>query len=142
MPRPIDGWPGARFGAAAMVLAALLLRAGEVVRSRHYYFFPAQLSAMVDRSGHADDLVRSLYTAGLVLMIPAFLALAGMIRHEQPIWAFWGATIAVVGSTVRIFQEGISSLALRLVGRAGAGYRNRGGQREVRGLVRAANPER
>jgi hypothetical protein len=115
VPGPTDGWPGARYGAAALVLAPLLLLAGEVVRSQHYYFFPAQLSAMV--TDPATILTSyALYTAGLVLMIPAFLALTGMIRHEQPMWAFWGATIAVVGSTVRIFQEGISFLALRLVG--------------------------
>jgi hypothetical protein len=58
----------------------------------------------------------SLYTAGLVLLIPAFLALAGLIGRERPGWAFWGATIAVVGSAVRIFPKGISFLALQLVG--------------------------
>ena len=49
-------------------------------------------------------------------MIPAFLALAGLIGRERPGWAFWGGTIAVVGSAVRIFQEGMSFLALQLVG--------------------------
>ena len=87
--RPIDGWPGARYGATALVLAPLLLLAGEVVRSGHYYFFPAQLSAMVTDPGTIMTSY-ALYTAGLVLMIPAFLALAGLIRQEQPIWAFWG----------------------------------------------------
>ena len=112
---PADRWPGAHFGAGALVLAPLLLLAGELVRSGHYYFFPAQLAAMVDDP--ATILTSyALYTAGLVLLIPAFLALAGMIGRERPGWAFWGATIAVVGSAVRIFQEGISFLALQLVG--------------------------
>ena len=112
---PVTGWPGTRLGAAALVLAPLLLLAGEVLRSGHYYFFPAQLSAIgTDRATMLTSY--ALYTAGLVLMIPAFLALAGLIGKEQPGWAFWGATIAVVGSTVRIFQEGIGFLALQLVG--------------------------
>ena len=115
VPGPVVGWPGPRFGAAALVVAPLLLLAGELVRSGHYFFFPAQLSAMVSQPGVLLTSY-SLYTAGLVLMIPAFLALAGLISRERPGWAFWGATIAVVGSAVRIFQEGISFLALQLVG--------------------------
>ena len=117
-PGPLVGWPGSRLGAGALVVAPLLLLAGEVVRSGHYFFFPAQLSAMVDQPAVILTSY-SLYTAGLVLMIPAFLALAGLIGRERPGWAFWGATIAVVGSAVRIFQEGISFLALQLVGAQG-----------------------
>ena len=115
---PVAGWPGARLGGAALLLAPLMLLAGELLRSGHYYFFPAQLSAMVaDRVTMLTSY--ALYTAGLVLIIPAFLALAGLISQEQPGWGFWGGTIAVVGSTVRIFQEGISFLALQLVGAQG-----------------------
>lgn len=113
-PHLVTGWPGTRFGAGALVLAPLLLLAGEAVRSGHHYFYPAQLAAMVSVPGTILTSY-ALYTAGLVLMIPAFLALAGLIGRERPGWAFWGATIAVVGSTVRIFQEGISFLALQLV---------------------------
>ena len=113
-PGPVTGWPGSRFGAGALVVAPLLLLAGELVRSGHDYFFPAQLAAMAGVPG-AIQTSYALYTAGLVLLIPAFLALAGLIGRERPGWAFWGATIAVVGSTVRIFQEGISFLALQLV---------------------------
>ena len=111
----VGGWPGARFGAAALVLGPVVLLAGEVVRSGHYYFFPAQLAAMVS-DPETLMISYSLYTAGLVLMIPAFLALTAQIGRERPGWAFWGATMAVVGSAVRIFQEGISFLALQLVG--------------------------
>ena len=46
-PGPLESWPGSHFGAGALVLAPLLLLAGELLRSAHYYFFPAQLSAMV-----------------------------------------------------------------------------------------------
>lgn len=113
-PGPVTGWPGSRFGAAALILAPLLLLAGEAVRSGHHYFFPAQLAAMASVPGTILTSY-ALYTAGLVLMIPAFLALAGLIGRERPGWAFWAATIAVVGSTVRIFQEGISFLSLQLV---------------------------
>jgi hypothetical protein len=113
-PGPLTGWPGTRSGAGALVLAPLLLLAGEAVRSGYHYFYPAQLAAVV--SAPATILTSyALYTAGLVLMVPAFLALAGLIGRERPGWAFWGATVAVVGSTVRIFQEGISILALHLV---------------------------
>jgi hypothetical protein len=119
-PHPLTGWPGTRFGAGALVVAPLLLLAGEVVRSGHHYFFPAQLAAMVDAPGTILTSY-ALYTAGLVLMVPAFLALAGLIAGQRPGWAFWGATIAVVGSAVRIFQEGISFLALQLVGAQGLG---------------------
>jgi hypothetical protein len=115
VPGPLASWPGSHLGAASLILAPLLLLAGEFVRSGHYFFFPAQLSAMVTDPGTLLASY-SLYTAGLVLMIPAFLALGQMIGRERPGWAFWGATIAVVGSTVRIFQEGISFLALQLVG--------------------------
>jgi hypothetical protein len=113
-PGPVTGWPGSRFGAAALIVAPLLLLAGEAVRSGHDYFFPAQLAAMASVPGTILTSY-ALYTAGLVLMIPAFLALTGLIGRERPGWAFWGATIAVVGSTVRIFQEGISFLSLQLV---------------------------
>lgn len=117
-PSPIVGWPGTRLGAGALVLAPLLLLAGEIVRSGHYYFYPDQMAAMV--SAQATILTSyALYTAGLVLMIPAFLALASMIARECPVWGFWGATIAVVGSTVRIFQDGISFLGLQLVNAQG-----------------------
>ena len=112
------GWPGSHFGAGALVLAPLLLLAGELVRSGHYFFFPAQLSGMVSAPGTLMASY-SLYTAGLVLMIPAFLALTELIGRVRPGWAFWGATIAIVGSAVRIFQEGISFLALQLVGAQG-----------------------
>ena len=113
-PGPLTAWPGSRFGAAALVLAPLLLLAGEVVRAGHDYFFPAQLAAM---AGTPGTILTSyaLYTAGLVLLIPAFFALSGLIGRERPGWAFWGVTIALVGSTVRIFQEGIGFLALQLV---------------------------
>lgn len=113
-PAPVTGWPGSRFGAAALILAPLLLLAGEAVRSGHHYFYPAQLAAMASVPGTILTSY-ALHTAGLVLMIPAFLALTGLIGRERPGWAFWGATIAVVGSTVRIFQEGISFLSLQLV---------------------------
>ncbi|SEO57731.1 hypothetical protein [Amycolatopsis saalfeldensis] len=113
-PGPVTGWPGSRFGAASLILAPSLLLAGEVVRAGYDFFFPAQLAAM---AGAPGTILTSygLYTAGLVLMIPAFLALTGLIGRERPGWAFWGATIAIVGSTVRIFQDGISFLALQLV---------------------------
>jgi hypothetical protein len=114
-PGPLTGWPGTRFGAGALVAAPLLLLAGEAVRSGHHYFFPAQLAAMVSAPGTILTSY-ALYTAGLVLMVPAFLALAGLIAPQRPGWAFWGATIAVVGSAVRIFQEGVSFLGLQLVG--------------------------
>ena len=113
-PVPLTGWPGSRFGAAALIVAPLLLLAGEAVRSGHDYFYPAQLAAMATVPGTILTSY-ALYTAGLVLMIPAFFALAGLIGRERPGWAFWGATIALVGSTVRIFQEGISFLSLQLV---------------------------
>ncbi len=115
VPGPLRSWPGSHLGAGALVVAPLLLLAGEVVRSGHYYFYPSQLSAMVVEPAILLTSY-SLYTAGLVLMIPAFLALAGLIGRERPGWAFWGGTIAVVGSAVRIFQEGMSFLALQLVG--------------------------
>jgi hypothetical protein len=111
---PLTDWPGSRFGAIALIVAPLLLLAGESVRWGHHYFYPAQLAAMVSAPGTILTSY-ALYTAGLVLMIPAFLALAGLIRKERPGWAFWGAMIAIVGSTVRIFQEGISFLSLQLV---------------------------
>lgn len=119
-PAPIEGWPGTRLGAGALVVAPLLLLAGELVRWGHFYFYPDQLSAMV--TARATILTSySLYTAGLVLMIPAFLALAAMISRQCPVWGFWGGTIALVGSTVRIFQEGISFLGLQLVDAQGLG---------------------
>ena len=113
-PGPVRAWPGSRFGGASLVLAPLLLLGGEVVRSGHYFYFPDQLSAMATDPG-VTLTSYSLYTAGLVLMIPAFVVLAQLIGLERPGWAFWGLTIAVVGSAVRIFQEGISFLALQLV---------------------------
>lgn len=113
-PAPLASWPGSRFGAASLVLAPLLLLTAEAIRSGYDYFYPSQLAAM---AGAPGVILASygLYTAGLVLLIPAFLALTGLIARERPGWAFWGATTAVVGSTVRIFQDGISFLALQLV---------------------------
>jgi hypothetical protein len=112
---PLTSWPGSQLGAGALILAPLFLLAGEIVRSGHYYFYPQQLAGMV-----SDPVTimtsYSLYTVGLVLTIPAFLALAGLIAKERPGWAFWGGTIAIIGSTVRIFQEGINFASLQLVG--------------------------
>lgn len=113
-PAPLTGWPGSRFGAGALIVAPLLLLAGEAVRSGHDYFYVAQLAAMASAPGTVLTSY-ALYTAGLVLLIPAFLALGGLISRERPWWGFWGATMAIVGSTVRIFQEGISFLSLQLV---------------------------
>ncbi|MEJ3652945.1 hypothetical protein WEH80_08175 [Actinomycetes bacterium KLBMP 9759] len=113
-PGRIAGWPGARLGATALVVAPLLLLAGEAVRMGHRYFYPYQLAGMVDDRATVLGSY-GLYTAGLVVLVPAFLALTGLIAREQPGWAFWGATAAVVGSAVRIFQEGVAHLALHLV---------------------------
>ena len=106
---------GARFGAAALVLGPVVLLAkGRWCGPGTTTSFPAQLAAMVS-DPETLMISYSLYTAGLVLMIPAFLALTAQFGRERPGWAFWGATMAVVGSAVRIFQEGISFLALQLV---------------------------
>jgi hypothetical protein len=115
---PAMSWPGPRLGAVALVGAPGLLLVGEVVRSGYRFFYPAQLQAAATDPGTVLTAY-ALYTAGLVLMIPAILALAGLIGREQPGWAFWAATAAVVGDAVRIFQDGISFLALQLVGAQG-----------------------
>jgi hypothetical protein len=111
---PQPSWPGPRLGGVALVAAPLLLLLGEAVRMGHFYYYPAQLAAMAtDRT--TILLSYALFTAGLFALIPALLALTGMIGAREPGWAFWGATTAVLGTAVRLFQDGISFLALHLV---------------------------
>ncbi|GAA3529417.1 hypothetical protein GCM10022222_10480 [Amycolatopsis ultiminotia] len=109
-----DAWPGARFGGAALVAAPLLLVAGEVLRIRYHYYFPAQLAAVAGDRG-LILVSYALYSTGLLLLVPAFLAFANLIKAELPGWAFWGATLAVLGDLVRLFHEGVNHLALHLV---------------------------
>ncbi|MGI5128753.1 hypothetical protein ACQEVB_18240 [Pseudonocardia sp. CA-107938] len=111
---PQRSWPGPRLGAVALVAAPLLLLAGEAVRMGHFYYYPAQLAAMA--TDRTTILVSyGLFTLGLLALVPAFLALAAMIAVREPGWAFWGATAAVLGTAVRLFQDGIGFLALHLV---------------------------
>jgi hypothetical protein len=113
-------WPGPRLGGVALVAAPLLLLLGEAVRMGHFYYYPAQLAAMAtDRT--TILMSYALFTAGLFALVPALLALTGMIGVREPGWAFWGATTAVLGTAVRLFQDGISFLGLHLVDVQGVG---------------------
>lgn len=116
--QPVTWWPGPRLGAVALVAAPLLLASGEAVRIRHHFYYPAQLAATAAEPGLMVASY-SLYAAGLLLLVPAFLALTQLIGRQLPGWAFWGATLAVIGHVVRVFHEGVNHLAMHLVAAQG-----------------------
>lgn len=107
-------FPGRWLGGLTLIVSPLLLVAGELVRIKYHFYFPQQLAAFDAQPGLMLTSY-SLYTLGLVLLVPAFLTLAHLIGRTRPGWALWGGALAVVGAIGRVFHEGINHLAFQLV---------------------------
>lgn len=117
---PVEGpedaywFPGRWIGGLALIVSPLLLVAAELLRIKYHFHFPRQLEAF---DAHPELMLSSysLYTLGLLLLVPAFLALAHLIGRSKPGWALWGGGLAVVGAIGRVFHEGVNHLAFQLV---------------------------
>lgn len=107
-------FPGRWVGGLTLIVSPLLLVAGELLRIKYHFYFPQQLAAFSAQPGLMLASY-SLYTLGLVLLVPAFLTLAHFIGRSRPGWALWGGALAVVGAIGRVFHEGINHLAFQLV---------------------------
>lgn len=118
IPRAGYWFPGPLLGGLALVLAPLLMLAGELVRIGFYYYYPAQLAA-ADKHPTLMATSYGLYALGLLLLWPAFLALTYLIGLRLPGWATWGGALAITGSLIRLFHEGVSYLSFQLVDDAG-----------------------
>lgn len=117
---PSSGYwfPGPLLGGLALILAPLLMLAGELVRIKYYFYYPMQLRAA---AAYPQLMATSygLFALGLLLQWPAFLALTRLIGERLPAWAGWGGTLAITGEMIRLFHEGVDYLSFQLVNDAG-----------------------
>lgn len=106
--------PGRWVGGVAAVLAPLLLLAGMVLRVRFDFFYPGQLRGYEQHPG-LTTWSTSLFTLGVLLLIPAVIAVATSIGVVAPGWALWGGVLTVLGLATRLFFAGVDHLAFQLV---------------------------
>ncbi|SDF53114.1 hypothetical protein SAMN04487996_11182 [Dyadobacter soli] len=111
-------FPGRWLGGISLVLAPVLLLAGELLKFRFDFFFPAQLSAY---QSHPTLMFTaySLFLAGNMLLWPAIITLANLIGRTKPMWAVWGGSLVLFGLFARTFHSGINHLAFQLVNTLG-----------------------
>ena len=107
-------FPGRWLGGISLVLAPVLLLAGEILKLRFDFFFPEQLRAY---QSHPSLMFTaySLFLAGNMLLWPAIVTLANLIGREKPVWAVWGGSLVLFGLFARTFHSGINHLAFQLV---------------------------
>ncbi|OLT46399.1 hypothetical protein BJF85_17295 [Saccharomonospora sp. CUA-673] len=106
--------PGRWVGGVSAVLAPLLLLAGMVLRVRFDFFYPGQLRGY-EQHPVLTTWSTSLFTLGVLLLIPAVIALASSIGVHAPAWALWGGVLTVLGLGTRLFFAGVDHLAFQLV---------------------------
>jgi hypothetical protein len=110
--------PGRALTGLSLVLAPLLLIAGELLRIGFFFYYPDQLRAA---ALHPQLMAGSyaLFASGLLALWPGFVGLGGLIGTRQPGWASWGTGLALTGLLVRLFHEGVNYLAFQTVDHAG-----------------------
>ncbi|KID29133.1 hypothetical protein HQ32_03423 [Prauserella sp. Am3] len=106
--------PGRWVGGVSAVLAPLLLLAGMVLRVRFDFFYPGQLRGY-EQHPALMTWSTSLLTLGVLLLVPAVIAVASGIGVRAPGWALWGGILTVLGLGARLFFAGVDHLAFQLV---------------------------
>ncbi|GAB3935850.1 hypothetical protein [Larkinella terrae] len=109
-----DWFPGRWVGGVSLVIAPLLLLAGELLRFPFDFFFPSQLKAF-DQHPVQLTTAYSLFLSGNILLWPAIGTVAKLIGRSKPGWAVWGGTLVILGLFARTFHYGINHLAFQLV---------------------------
>ncbi|MFN2522822.1 MAG: hypothetical protein ABR614_05870 [Mycobacteriales bacterium] len=125
VPTPPRARPaGSRANAAALTAGPLIMLAGSLLHPAESEDGARQLAIVHGAAGRWWT-AHLLLVAGAVVMIPAVLALARLLRDAAPTWARAGAIAAVTGCTmlVGVFAlEGFGAYALSQVDeRAAAG---------------------
>lgn len=107
-------FPGPWSGGLSLMLAPLALLAGALLRVQFHFFFPDQLTAYA----HHPALMSAAYGtffAGIVMLMPAVCAVAGMVGRSRPMLATWGGAMVLVGLAARAFHYGANAFAFSLV---------------------------
>lgn len=107
-------FPGRWVGGIACILGPLAVLTAVLLRAPFHFFFPQQLAAFAEHRG-LMVASSSLFTVGMLLLVPAVVMLASSIAATHPRLARWGALSAVAGLCVRHFHAGVDHLAFRLV---------------------------
>ncbi|MCW6008964.1 hypothetical protein K1W54_31140 [Micromonospora sp. CPCC 205371] len=107
-------FPGRWLGGGTLILGPLLMLTGVLLRARHHFFFPDQLTAY-DQHPTQMSVAYSAFIAGNVLLWPAVATLAQHIGVTRPGWALCGGALATFGLFARTFHAGVDHLAFQLV---------------------------
>lgn len=107
-------FPGRWVGGVTLLIAPILLLAGELLRFPFDFFFPSQLKAF-DLHSTQITTAYSLFLVGNILLWPAINTVANRIGRTKPGWATWGGTFVIFGLFARTFHYGINHLAFQLV---------------------------
>ncbi|MFF3444901.1 hypothetical protein [Streptosporangium sp. NPDC002721] len=111
---PAFRFPGRWPEGAGLVLGPSLVLAGVLLRLGAGDFFPEQLAAFSDNPALMTASYGA-FAAGIVLLAPAVMAVAGRIGLSHPRWALWGGGLVLAGLFARVFHAGVSHLAFQLV---------------------------
>ncbi|WP_157249165.1 hypothetical protein [Nonomuraea typhae] len=109
-----ESFPGRWIEGAGLVGGPSLLLAGGLLRSESDGFFPSQLAAFA-QNPTLMTASYSVFAAGLVLLVPATLALTRRIGATHARLARWGGALVLAGLLARIFHHGVNHLAMQLV---------------------------
>jgi hypothetical protein len=115
-----ESFPGKWIEGAGLVLGPVLVMAGVLLKLGHDAFFPDQLAAFAGSPAQMTAAY-SCFAAGIVLLAPAVLAVAGRIGATHPRLAQWGLALTLAGLFARAFHAGVSHLAFQLVDVNGLG---------------------
>ncbi|WP_433871231.1 hypothetical protein [Saccharopolyspora sp. CA-218241] len=106
--------PGRWIGGLSCLLGPSALLAGILLRADVDFFFPEQLAAYA-RHPVRWSVSYGAFAIGVLLLVPAVLALAAAIAPSHPRWARWGALLTTAGLGVRLFHAGQDHLAFRMI---------------------------
>ncbi len=111
-------FPNKWISGVSLVLAPLLMLAGELCRIQFHFFFPDQIKAF---QTYPDLIILSysLFIAGNIALFPAIIALSNRICAKKPVLGMWGGTMAILGLFARTFHSGVDYLAFQLSNQVG-----------------------